>query len=142
MRQVQDVRCFGGTLPWVPISQSCASTGVGLCNRPGGGLGSPNGIENALGQVMVAHCIGDAQISKCESVVGLNERSDELVQKISTPIGDVLVVSLQREHRFPPVNSVLLPAGYLALKKTSGHFIDTVDAVATRSWREPDGQMR
>jgi hypothetical protein len=103
------------------------------------GLGSPNCIENALGQVMVADRVGDAQVFKCESVVALNERRDELGQKISTPIGDVLVVSLQSGHRFPPVGIVLLPAGHLALKETSNSHInaDLLPALRSRSTSVP-----
>jgi hypothetical protein len=57
VRQVRDVRCFGGTPPGVPLNGACASTGVGLCDW--GGLGSPNGIRNALDQVIVSDRIGN-----------------------------------------------------------------------------------
>jgi hypothetical protein len=53
-----------------------------------------------------------------------NGRRDELTQKISTPIGEALIVSLQSGYCFPPVGIALLPAGHWALKETSNSHIN------------------
>jgi hypothetical protein len=49
------------------------------------GLGSPNGIENALGHMIVMGRLGNAQVFKCESSVAVNGRWKRLERSRSMP---------------------------------------------------------